>query len=309
MNRRALWKISIGTTPDAEDAVSQLLENIFGQPASSYTHFETGATSVTVHLTEKPLLDRGKRAEIAAHFRTIETAGLDIGAGKVTLAKVRPENWAESWKRHFKPLRISSGLLIRPSWSKNPRRAGQIEVVLDPGLSFGTGHHPTTAFCLKQIVSRRRRGEKQSFLDIGTGSGILAIAAARFGYGPVRAIDYDEEAVRTARANARQNRVSHRIEFLKGDVAKLSSRPQKKYDFVCANLISNLLMEQSERILAQLRPEGGLVIAGILKEEFAAVQKAYEDAGLGLIIGKTEKEWRSGCFGWRDKSLASALPA
>jgi ribosomal protein L11 methyltransferase len=96
--------------------------------------------------------------------------------------------------------------------------------------------------------------------------------------------------------------VSHRIRFSKRQVAKLSRRPQKKYDLVCANLISNLLMEQIKRIVGQLRPDGGLVIAGILKEEFARIQTAYEHAGLRLILGKTEKEWRSGFFEWRDKS-------
>src|SRR6266478_3187411 len=195
MKRRSLWKIFLATSPEAEDAVAELLGNTFGQIASSYTHVETRATTVTVYLTEKPLLNRAKRAELASGIQRIKACGLDVGTGKVSLAKVRPENWAESWKRHFKPMEIGPELLIRPSWSKRRARKGQAVVVLDPGLSFGTGQHPTTAFCLRQIVTRRRLGERQSFLDIGSGSGILAIAAVKLGYSSVRAIDSDVEAV------------------------------------------------------------------------------------------------------------------
>jgi ribosomal protein L11 methyltransferase len=299
MKRRTLWKISILTSPEAEEAIAELLENIFGQSAVSYTDVESSATTVTVYLTEKPRLDQAKRAQIAAGIRHIRTCGLDAGPDKVKLEKVKPENWAESWKRHFEPLEIGSKLLIRPSWSKRPARKGQAVVVLDPGLSFGTGQHPTTAFCLRQIASRRRRGARQSFLDIGTGTGILAIAAAKLGYSPVRGIDCDPSAVRTARANARKNRVSHRIIFLRGEAGKLPRHARGKYALVCANLISNLLVDERESIVGQLKPGGALVVAGILKAEFERVQKAYEGAGLELIASKTEKEWRSGSFARR----------
>src|SRR5262249_31938257 len=157
------------------------------------------------------------------------------------LEKVRQEDWAESWKRHFKPIEIGSTLLIRPGWSKRLARKGQATMILDPGLSFGTGQHPTTAFCLEQLVARRVRGQSQSLLDLGTGSGILAIAAAKLGYRPITAIDCDAEAARIARANARRNRVSHRVHFLQKDVAKLPGRPAEKYSMVCANLIAPIL--------------------------------------------------------------------
>jgi len=303
MKRRALWKVSISTPPEAEDAIAELLGNAFGQLASSYTDAETRATTVTVYLTEKPLFNRAKRAELAAGIQRIKASGLYAGAGKISLAKVRPENWAESWKRHFKPLELGPELLIRPSWSKRRARKGQAVVVLDPGLSFGTGQHPTTAFCLRQLVSRRRRGECQSFLDIGTGSGILAIAAAKLGYSPVQAIDCDVEAVRIARANAHANQVSPRIAFLPKEVADLPRWPRNKHAVICANLISDLLVEECPRILAQLQTEGVLVLAGILKAEFPKVQRAYEARGLRLVASQTEKEWRSGSFVWRARQF------
>jgi ribosomal protein L11 methyltransferase len=169
-------------------------------------------------------------------------------------------------------------------------------VVLDPGLSFGTGQHPTTAFCLEQLVARRSSKERQSLLDLGTGSGILAIAAAKLGYKPISALDFDAEAVRVARVNARRNRVADRIRFSRRDLTRMPRRAGRTYAVVCANLLADLLLAERERILARLQPVGLLVLAGILKTEFAAVQAAYEAAGLRLVASRAEKEWRSGGF-------------
>ena len=187
-------------------------------------------------------------------------------------------------------------LLFKPSWSRRRPQKGQVEVVLDPGLSFGTGRHPTTAFCLRQLVARRRCGNSQSCLDIGTGSGILAIAAAKLGYAPVDAFDFDPQAVRIARANARRNGVASKIRFRRQDLAKLPRRSARQYSLVCANLISSLLMAERGRILARLRPDGVLVIAGILEREFVQVQRSFETAGLRLMAARTQHEWRCGVF-------------
>jgi len=279
--------------------VSVLLGEALGQRACSYTDFETGATSVTVYLPRKPPLPGPKRAWLAALLERLNGCGLNVGPAEVLVTPVRKEHWAESWKRHFQPIEINSALLIKPSWSERRPRKGQAVVVLDPGLSFGTGQHPTTAFCLQEIQSWRNGDESQSFLDLGTGSGILAIAAAKLGYTPVEAIDNDAEAVRTARANAKRNRELQRIRFLRRDVTRLPRRPIRQYSLICANLVSTLLLAERGRILARLEDAGMLVIAGVLKTEFRRVREAYEAAGLQLVATRTEKEWRSGSFTWR----------
>jgi ribosomal protein L11 methyltransferase len=312
---RHLRRISVTTTPEAEDAVAEWLSAILGLPASAYADSETGASTVTVYLQRKLRSPRKVRKEISAGLMRIKNCGLKIGPGKIVMARVRREDWAESWKRHFKPIEIKfnnrkdelcespvsrrklgtritrpseklgKSLLIKPSWSKRKPRKGQAVVVLDPGLSFGTGQHPTTAFCLHQIVAvvcdrRNRRSQSaataQSFLDLGTGSGILAIAAAKLGYSPVHAMDFDPEAFRVARANVRTNRVHQKLKIRRGNVTKLPVSPRQRYDLVCANLISNLLITERRRITAQLNRIGTLVLAGILKSEFAEVQKAFE---------------------------------
>jgi ribosomal protein L11 methyltransferase len=296
MKQTRLWRISVTTIAEAEDAVTALLEIAFGQPACSWTDAETGIATVSVYVPTRPDWSRARQKELESGLQRIAGSGLDLGPGQISLRSIRKEDWAESWKLHFKPLVIGSALLLKPSWSRRRPRKGQAVVVLDPGLSFGTGRHPTTAFCLRQLVARRRTGKAQSCLDIGSGSGILAIAAAKLGYAPVDAFDFDPEAVRIARANARRNGVEGKIRFRWQDLTKLPRRSTRQYSLVCANLVSSLLMAERERILARLRADGVLVIAGILEREFAQVQRSFESAGLRRIASRTQNEWRCGAF-------------
>jgi len=310
---KTLWRISVTTTLEAEEAVTELLGEIFGQPASSHFNVETLVSVVSIFAPQKTIMAGESRGQVSAGLKRIKSCGLNIGSGKIKTAKVRREDWAESWKRHFKAIEIGDTLLIKPSWIKRKPRKNQAVVILDPGLSFGTGQHATTSFCLHQIVAAvgrppqtpkeskdtalcRGAATTKSFLDIGTGSGILAIAAAKLGYQPVRAFDFDPECVRVASANANVNAVAGKIKITQDDVTKQPMRPSRRYDLVCANLISNLLIAERRRIVAQVKPGGTLVLAGILKSEFAQVQTAFEGLGLKFVAGKNEKEWRSGSF-------------
>jgi len=315
MKRQSFWKVSVTTTSEAEDAVVELLSAVLHHPAMAYFDLETSVSTVTVYLRKKPNWSRENRKAISTGLKRIRRCGLSIGSGRIVVAKVRREDWAESWKRHFKPIEIDDAILIKPSWSKRRARKGQAVIVLDPGLSFGTGQHPTTMFCLNEIVGFLRNPSTKScpsggsasrpcrktssLLDLGTGSGILAIAAAKLGYSPVHALDFDPESVRAARANAHANHVLLKAKIRRRDVSKLPMRPGQRghgYDLVCANLISDLLIAQRRRMVAQLNPGGMLVLAGILASEFASVRKAYETLGLRLISRRVEKEWCSGSF-------------
>src|SRR5437667_41219 len=231
-----------------------------------------------------------------ARILEIRNSGLGIGSGRIKIRRVEPQNWRDSWKNHFKPLEISRNLLVKPTWSGRRPRAGQAVVVLDPGLSFGTGQHPTTAFCLEQLAARRASGRQQSFLDIGTGSGILAIAAAKLGSKPVQAFDFHPAAVRVARENAFQNRVAKQVRIFRQDLILLPLRGGGKFDVICANLTADLLIQQSKRIVNQLRPTGTLILAGILKIQFVEVHRTYTAAGLKLIATGQDKQWQSPAF-------------
>ncbi len=284
MKKSPLWQISVSTTAEAEEFICEALEQTFQSLPSTYNNVLTGKIVVTVYLEQRP------------------SAALMAGLKSRFKARLKPlprENWAESWKRHFKPINVGDRLLIKPGWSKRQPVKGQAVVILDPGLSFGTGHHATTMFCLRQIVAQRKKGTKQTFLDIGSGSGILSIAAAKLGYSPVTAFDFDPEAVRVSRANARQNRVQNRVQPQQKDLTTLPLRSAQQYDLICANLIYDLLINEAERIVNRLKPGGNLILAGILRSQFPRVQKTFEKLGLQIFARSSEKEWKSGQFAFR----------
>jgi ribosomal protein L11 methyltransferase len=298
----ALLKISVTTTVAAEDAVSLALQNLFAQPPSIYTNSRTQTSTVSVYCEKTSAWTPTVRRALLAELKKLRAAGLPLGSGKISAQKLPRENWAESWKKHFKPLAVGRTLLLKPSWSKLKPRPGQHVITLDPGLSFGTGHHATTSFCLRELVRRSRRAPRAprpaplSFLDIGTGSGILAIAAAKLGYAPIAAFDYDPESLRVARANARLNSELSRLKLAQQDLTQIPLRAETHYDFVCANIIANVLVAERRRIFNRVKPGGTLVLAGILKIEFAAVQRAFEELGLKFLRARNEREWRSGAF-------------
>ena len=296
MPHPSIHQISVTTASESEDAIAALLERLFGERPSVYCDAQKRMSTVSVYLERFP----GSRAQAQSHLRdglkAIHGCGLRPSRARVAFRRIRSEDWAESWKKHFKPLEIGRALLIKPTWSDRRPRLNQAVVVLDPGLSFGTGQHATTIFCLEQLVTRRRPGDPQSFLDVGTGSGILAIAAAKLGYRPVHAFDCDSTAIRVAKANALLNHAEGLIRFYHKDLRRMPADAHRKFHLICANLVSDLLIEQSKRILSLLEPNGILVLAGTLAVQFAQVGSVYKAAGLRLIETRTTKEWRSAAF-------------
>ena len=294
-SNKPLWRVSVATSLEAEDAVAEMLGTLFDTAAAAYFNLESGISTVSVFRDQKPDT-KNLKAEITAGLKRIFQCGLKIGAGKIEIVKVKREDWKESWKRHCHPLEIGQTLLVKPSWSKQRPRKNQAVVILDPGLSFGTGQHPTTSFCLNEVVRCWNNETPQSFLDIGTGSGILAIAAVKLGYQPVHAFDFDPESVRVAKENARKNRADAKCKITRADITKLSLKPARQYDQVCANLISNLLIAEKRRIVNHLKPNGTLVLAGILAVEFGEVEQAFTALKLKLVAKRVENEWCSGSF-------------
>ena len=295
MKPTSVWQVTLLTSREAEEAALELLASVSGQPASSYEDLDSGTCQVSVYVTVKPPNWLALRQQIRTGVKGIQACGLSPAPGKIALRKLGRKNWAESWKRHFKSMSFGKALLVRPTWSRARAKRGQAEVVLDPGLSFGTGQHPTTGFCLAQLVATRKLPGRR-FLDVGTGSGILAICAAKLGFSPVVAFDNDPESIRIATQNARHNRARDHIRISRGDVAKMPLEPQAKYDLVCANLIANLLLEHRDRLIASVRSGGILVLAGILATELDRVKFAFEKCGAKLIAERAEKEWQSVAF-------------
>jgi ribosomal protein L11 methyltransferase len=291
MNRRPLWEVRAAMRAPDADAAALVFAELLGAAPAVYVGEHTRRAAVSAFLPRRPAADTLQRLRQA--LRRVVSSG-----AAPTVRRVKPENWAESWKRHFQPLTFGDALLVKPGWSRRRARPGQAVVVLDPGLSFGTGQHATTRFCLRELVRGRSRDRRapRSFLDMGTGSGILAIAAAKLGYHPVAAFDFDPDAVRVARANAGRNRVARRLRLTRQDLARLPLRAPQTFDVVCANLTADLLLRHARRITARVASGGRLVLAGILDTQFDAVQRHYEQTGWRLLRTRREGEWRSGTF-------------
>jgi len=296
MSAAPLRQISITTSPEAEEAVVELLQRRFNSPPAALYDRVRDETIVSVYLREGEEWKPSHRAALKRDLVFLEECGLDVGPGTVRVIKVPHENWAESWKKHFSPLEIGSRLLIKPSWSRKKPKAGQALVVLDPGLSFGTGRHATTSFCLNALVEAREEGKEQAFLDIGCGSGILSICAAKIGYRPVDAFDVDPEAVRVCRGNAESNDVADLVDVREQDLETASATSRRKYHVVCANLMYDLLLGERERIVGRVRAGGILALAGILTERYAEVRDHYQAAGMTEVSTLVDGEWQSGAF-------------
>lgn len=204
---------------------------------------------------------------------------------------IEEEDWAESWKAHFHPLAIGKRLLVLPPWipQTDPTR---IPLVLDPGMAFGTGAHPSTRMCLAALENLVQAGDL--VVDLGCGSGILSIAAALFGAGHVLACDIDEEAVAATRRSAELNRVDSRIEVFQGSLPqaadRLAGRPAA--DIVVANILAETLRALLREGLADLvRDQGRLVLSGILADLEGSVEEVAGAVGLTLEQETFEQGW------------------
>jgi ribosomal protein L11 methyltransferase len=293
---KLLRSISITTSLSAEDAVGVLLELEQGQTPSSYADALTRLSTVSVYGEIETRDVAGIKRRLREGLQVLAADGIDVAPARIQVKKVPARDWSESWKRHFKPLDLGPRLLVKPTWSRRVPKKNQALVVLDPGLSFGTGQHATTRFCLEQLVALRNPQSVQSMLDVGTGSGILAIAAVKLGYQPVNAFDFDADCVRVANENTELNGVAAVLIVTHDDITQVPKKPKQRYSVVCANLIYDLLIAERDRLLARVTPGGSLVLAGILETQFGMVRKAFEEAGWKLVAATTDKEWRSGTF-------------
>ena len=216
-------------------------------------------------------------------------AGDDESRPEIALNLIPDEDWNKKWKSFFQPLKISDRIVIKPSWQNYHRLEGEIIVELDPGMAFGTGTHPSTSMCLKVIDELERmlapRG-KLRMLDVGTGSGILAIAAVKVGFTEVAGIDYDQIAIRVAQKNAEMNGVAGMAIFSTTPVRLMEGL----YPVVVANILPHVLINMKEHLVARLEPGGYLVLSGILIDKAAEVKSAFA-ADVDFFKELHEEQW------------------
>ena len=239
-------------------------------------------------------------ASVARDLGHLQAFGLRP-IGELRTREVHEEDWANAWKRHFPVLRVGRRLVIRPTWRRHRAAAGEVVLALDPGMAFGTGLHPTTRLCLAGVERLADAGlvAGARVLDVGCGSGILAVAAARFGAREVLGVDIDPLAVEATAANARRNRVARIVRARAGSLPA-TGRP---YDLVLANLIASLLVRLAAELYGAVRPGSGmagsgragsggrLLAGGIFVDREPEVRRALAAAGFRLVGRDEEGDW------------------
>ncbi len=226
-----------------------------------------------------------------AAFETTVRAHAVSGDWRTEVKLLPREDWAESWKRFFHVDKVSNRVWICPSWETCTPAPGDVVVEIDPGMSFGTGQHATTRGCITFLDDLARDAHALSVLDAGCGSGILAIAAAKLGYGRIVAFDNDASSVAIARENAAHNGVAERIAYYTVDVNAMPSWDPA--DVVVANILAPVLIENASRLIATLNPvpTARLILSGILLDQANEVLDAFTEAGLSLVDRIDMAEW------------------
>jgi ribosomal protein L11 methyltransferase len=221
-------------------------------------------------------------------------AALDLAGveGQIEIREIPVTDWGHSWKEHFRPLAVGKRLIIAPPWDSGPFPDDRLLIRIDPGMSFGTGHHATTRMCLEALevfIEEWAETGGPVVLDVGTGTGVLAIAGAVLGAERVVAVDADPEACEAARRNLSLNDVTDRIRICHGRVETLD--PKIRFDLVLANLDAKGLCPLFEILLAFFPPQGRLVASGILVEEEGTVAAAARASGLRVAGRQSDGEW------------------
>ena len=273
----ARWlELAVEVPREAEEATADILRRY----APRGVAIEAAGESVVV----KAWLPDGR--DLARQRRAVRRALASLPT-TIRTRWLREEDWAEAWKAFFPVLHVSRRLVICPAWRSYRARAGEAVIRLDPGMAFGTGQHPTTLMCLRALEETVRPGA--SVLDLGTGSGILALAAARLGATSVLALDSDPQAVSAARENVRLNGLEAIVQVEEGTVEETLG----PFDVIAANISAAVIVELARAMAAALKPGGALIAGGFSEERAAAVAAALTTAGLRVERTLSDGEWRT----------------
>lgn len=212
--------------------------------------------------------------------------GIDLGKLEVNMSSIDDEDWAESWKSQYKPFRLGKHIVIRPGWEPYDAKEGDKVVTIDPGMAFGTGTHETTGMCVGLVEEYVKPG--MNAIDVGTGTGILAIAAAHMGAKPVLASDIDPMAVRVAKENIEINGFSEVIEAKVGNLLEVAT---EQADVVIANIIADVIIMIAQPVREFVKPGGVFICSGIAREREDEVIEALKKAGYGALDKRNQGEW------------------
>ncbi|WP_096188345.1 50S ribosomal protein L11 methyltransferase [Evansella halocellulosilytica] len=225
--------------------------------------------------------------EIKEAINQLLVYNIDIGHNKVTLSEVNEEEWATAWKKYYKPVKISDRITITPTWEEYERvHEDELIIELDPGMAFGTGTHPTTVLSIQALERHLREGE--TVVDVGTGSGVLSIAAAKLGASEVFALDLDEVAVKAAKLNIKLNKSQ---DIIKVEQNNLLDGIHEQPDLIIANILAEVIVRMTDDAFTSLKPGGKLITSGIIQGKRADVKEAIMNSGFEITEIVEMEDW------------------
>lgn len=224
--------------------------------------------------------------QIRSLLDNLTSYGIDFGSGDMTVAEINQEDWADSWKKYYKPIAITERITITPSWETYERRADEIVVELDPGMAFGTGTHPTTKLSITALEKYLQQGD--SVYDVGCGSGVLSIVAAKLGAGSVTAFDIDPIAVQSSELNVSKNDVDGVVET---KLNNLLDGLEEPVQVIVANILADIILSFTKNIAPLLTSGGYFIGSGIILQKEDEIKAALEEAGLTVLEITYEGDW------------------
>ncbi|WP_455542309.1 50S ribosomal protein L11 methyltransferase [Intestinibacter sp.] len=223
---------------------------------------------------------------VKARISLLPACGLDIGEGTVSLSNVNESDWANEWKKYYKPTKIGKKIVVKPSWEEYEKQEGDLIIELDPGMAFGTGTHETTSMCIRELENYV--DETKTVFDIGCGSGILAIAAAELGAKEVVAGDLDEVAVKVSKENCEINHVSDKVVVKHGSLFEVVD---SKADVIVANIIADIIKILAKDVSKFLKEDGVFISSGIILAKIDEVCQSLEENGFEIVKVERLGEW------------------
>ncbi|WP_416197745.1 MAG: 50S ribosomal protein L11 methyltransferase [Sporanaerobacter sp.] len=215
---------------------------------------------------------------IKQNVEKIPQYNLDKGLGEVTTTEVYEKDWAESWKKYYKPKKIGEKIVVKPTWEEYEEKSGEIIVELDPGMAFGTGTHETTTMCIRALEKYTK--PNSTIFDIGCGSGILSIAAAKLGGKRVVGVDLDELPVKVSKENVKLNKVSDVVEIRRGNLLDVVD---EKADIIVSNIIAEIIVDLTSDITPYLKGDSIFISSGIIIEKIDMVVDALSKEGFKVL--------------------------
>ncbi len=281
-----VFRIRMAADPEQLDSLLDAM-SLLEPPPGSWQDVDSGESWIEAFCTTQLEAD-----DLALQMARIAEA-IDGKPHAAAVSQIESADWTEKWKSFFHVLHVTDRVTIRPLWEEYNAAPGEIVIDIEPGMSFGTGLHPTTQSCIRllQYLAEDVNSRSRTVVDMGCGTGILAIAARKLGFNDVSGYDNDPAAVRIARENAEMNKLT--IPFEEGD-ALASELPRG--DIIAANILSPILLRAAKNFRLALNDGGKIILSGILDNQYNEIKRVYESEGLVEVKTLLSGEWRSGLF-------------